>query len=511
MHNILQNLSLKQKIYQMFILGFEGTKLNESNISIQNALKEGLGGIIFFAQNFSSTTQAKELIYRLKEITKIPLYLSIDQEGGLVERTIMMDKSLDYLTPMALTHAGTDNIKKHYQLMSKELNSLGLNMNFAPVLDVNTNPKNPVIGIRAFSSNTQKVINTAIIASLTFQSQKICPVGKHFPGHGEAWVDSHKDMPVIDLTKKELEEIHIKPFKEAISKGLDALMIAHVHYKAFNNKKTPASLSKEVINDYLINTLKYDGLVISDDMVMGGIANHYDKFEALKMAINAGINLFIFKDSTTDIINAIERLEEAVTIGEIEESKIDESITKIFKHKQKYEILNNNETFNNFDYKNGELILDDIAQQTLDVKKDEKFEFSREKEYVLVYPDKSNIFNYSFDKDDFNNWCQFPISCACYSLNPTDNEIKDLEKVIQDKEVIFISYNATLNTGQFKLFNTLKKPTVVVCAGNPNDMDYFNNSEKVKLKIKTFCYKTPSLKALANYLNSLTSKVLEKR
>lgn len=184
---ITESVSLKEKIAQMFIFGFRGTELDNENTIIQKAAKLGIGGIILFADNIKSYYQTSKLTQELQNISKIALFVSIDQEGGLVERTINIDEKINYLTPMALSATeNVDYIKMHSKIMAQELKSLNINMNFAPVLDVNTNINNPIIGIRAISDNTDNVIKFSEPVYSILKQNNIIPVGKHFPGHGEA-------------------------------------------------------------------------------------------------------------------------------------------------------------------------------------------------------------------------------------------------------------------------------------------------------------------------------------
>ncbi len=334
----LKNLSIKEKISQMFILGFSGTELGTENSNIQNMVKNGLGGVILFSENINSYRQINDLTKKLQSIAKIPLFISIDQEGGRVERTINIKDKINYLSPKELASSNLDLTKKQAQIMADELKSMGVNMDFAPVLDVNTNENNPIIGVRSFGNNPDDVIKYSEPVYKTFKENNIIAVGKHFPGHGETSVDSHIDMPVVDLSFEELENIHIKPFKHAFSNGLDAVMIAHVLYRAFN-ESVPASLSSEIITGYLKEKLNFKGLIISDDMVMGGISKHYDFVTSCIKGINAGIDIFIYRYSDSKIVELIEELEKSVEKGLIPVERINESAEKILSIKQKYGII----------------------------------------------------------------------------------------------------------------------------------------------------------------------------
>jgi len=355
----MNNLSIREKIYQMFILGFEGTTAAEENLNLKRAIKNGLGGIILFSKNIISYAQSHDLVLSLQKSSEMPLFVSIDQEGGKVERTINVKNKYIYQSPMILAKGkNIGKIGEQTQIMSEELGFIGVNMNFAPVLDVNTNPKNPIIGERSFGNTPEEVILYSETVYRTFKENKIIAVGKHFPGHGDTSVDSHIDLPVVDLGFEELERLHISPFKKAIENGIDALMIAHVFYKNWKvNQKntasmqasksaqppfslsTPASLSSSIITDYLKGELGFKGLVVSDDMVMGGVTKDYSPLEACIAGINAGIDVFIYRHSDDETLNLIENLVKACENGEISEAKVTASAEKIIALKKQYEII----------------------------------------------------------------------------------------------------------------------------------------------------------------------------
>lgn len=325
-----KSLSLKEKIFQKFILGFSGTELNEKNSVVQKAIQSGLGGIILFSENIASYEQTARLTAELQKLATIPLIMSIDQEGGRVERTINIKNKIKYLTPYELAQTGDpDKACQQAIIMVQELKSMGINMNYAPVLDVNTCKENPIIGVRAFGDNPETVINFARPVYKTFLDNNIIPVIKHFPGHGDSCEDSHHTMPCIDLPFEELENKHIKPFQVAINDGVKAVMVAHAHYPAFEKEEIPASLSEKVIIQYLRGNLGFDGLVISDDMVMGGVNNYYDSLEACVKGIQAGIDLFIFRNSSENILNIIHKLVQYTENGLLSINTINDSARRI--------------------------------------------------------------------------------------------------------------------------------------------------------------------------------------
>lgn len=321
-------VDLKEKLYQMFILGTEGGNLNE-------ALLNGLGGVIFFTKDIQSVEQFKNLITNIKQKCKIKPFLSIDQEGGRVERTENIHNGKKYLSAKFAYEKGDKFLEKQTQEIAQELKSYGINLNFAPCIDTNTNPANPIIGERAFSSNPNEVIEAEKIVSSTYRKNGIIPCAKHFPGHGDADTDSHLALPKIDLPLDEMEQTHIKPFKYAIKNNIEMVMVAHLHCTCFEEKPIPTSLSKNAL-DYLKNNLNFDGVIISDDMIMKGVAAFGD-IEACEMGIRAGLNMFIYRNCDNNTINIIEKIYQKAIIDDELRKNIENSYTKISNLKQKYE------------------------------------------------------------------------------------------------------------------------------------------------------------------------------
>ena len=285
----------KKKIYQMFILGTG---------NLDEALKNGLGGVIFFSKDIDTEEHLRHLEDDILAKDLIYPFLSIDEEGGRVERT-------EYIHPKHLSakfayEKGEEYLKWQTKDIAQELKDLNLNLNFAPCADVNTNPDNPIIGERAFSNNPEEVINGVKIVSDIYKEYGIIPCIKHYPGHGDANADSHKTLPDITLSMTDMEQYHIKPFKAAIENGIDMIMAAHLHCTCFDSDPIPTSLSQNAIG-YLRNVLKYKGVVITDDMVMQGV-QAFGSLEACEMAIRAGVDMFIFRDVNAGVLDMIDSL-----------------------------------------------------------------------------------------------------------------------------------------------------------------------------------------------------------
>lgn len=303
----------------MFILGTDGD-------GYKKALTNGLGGMIFFTKDIQTPNQFKTLINDIKSISKITPFLSIDQEGGRVERTENIHNGKKYLSAKFAFEKGEDFLKKQTENIANELKSYGINLNFAPCIDVNTNPNNPIIGERAFSNTPDDVIRAEKIVSQTYRENGIIPCAKHFPGHGDANTDSHLTLPEINLTLQEMEKTHIKPFK-ACAKNIEMVMVAHLHCTCFEKDVIPTSLSKKTIS-YLREKLGFEGVTISDDMIMKGVAK-FGNVEACEMGIRAGLNMFIYRNSTPETINVIETIAKKAETDDELRQNIEKSYEKI--------------------------------------------------------------------------------------------------------------------------------------------------------------------------------------
>lgn len=323
---MIYSMEIIRKLYQMFILGCQGNNL-------RSALNKGLGGVIFFKDDIISSEDFKRLTAQLACQSEIVPFLSIDQEGGRVERTENIWGGKRYLSQKFAYEKGEQFLKVQTQMIADELKDYGINLNFAPCCDTNTNHKNPIIGERAFSDNPDEVIKGAEIVLGIYEENGIIPCIKHYPGHGDADCDSHLTLPTINLSLEEMEKTHIKPFKHLVKRGVDMVMVAHLHCTCFNQDVLPTSLSKNAI-DYLRRD--YDGVICSDDMVMQAL----DDFDnPCERAIRAGVNLFLYRYSDDKTIKIIEDIAKKAEYDKTLQECIEVSYEKIIKLKQKYGLV----------------------------------------------------------------------------------------------------------------------------------------------------------------------------
>lgn len=326
-------MTSREKIGQLFMVGFMGTTVTSELASFIKEYKPG--GVILFSRNLESVEQIVELTNDLQRCSpQSPLLISIDQEGGRVSR---LPKGFTIFPPCELI-GRCNSGELAYAVAAttaKELRAVGINMNMAPVLDVNSNPDNPVIGDRAFGSISDVVSEMALVTAAGLQDNKVVACGKHFPGHGDTNADSHKELPVVEASRERLETVEFPPFRRAAAAGIETMMTAHVLYKALDDS-LPATLSPDIITHLLREQMQYDGVVLTDDLEMHAIVDHYGPGDAAVRAFLAGCDvLLICKDRDREIA-AFESVEKAVASGTIATKRLDQSVTRIQGVKQRY-------------------------------------------------------------------------------------------------------------------------------------------------------------------------------
>jgi len=336
--NLVNQMTLVEKIGQLFFIGISVDTLDDEAKRLITEQK--VGGIIFFKDNLTSTSQIYALLNEINHVNsrhnRYPLFLGIDQEGGKVNR--LPSEIAKIPTPLTIGSYENELFAYEYgTLLGKQLTTFGFNLNFAPVLDVNSNPNNPVIGDRSFSNHPEIVAKLGIQAMIGIQDENIIPVIKHFPGHGDTSVDSHLDLPIIRKSLHELEQLELIPFKRAISEGADVVMVAHILLPQLDDQ-FPASMSEKIITELLRNQLGFQGVVITDDLTMQAITKHYSIPEATIQSIQAGNDLILIAHDYDKIFASIERLKRAVESGEISEERINRSVMRILRLKEKYQL-----------------------------------------------------------------------------------------------------------------------------------------------------------------------------
>ncbi|MDB7928812.1 beta-N-acetylhexosaminidase [Flavonifractor plautii] len=346
----LAGMTVEQKAAQLLVAGIEGTEPGED--AVQAIQGYQVGGVILFGRNVESAEQLAALTNGLKELNGdyVPLFLCVDQEGGRVDR---MPPEVSR-TPSAWSVGqtlDTEGVGAAYgALLAEECAAFGFNMDFAPSLDIWSNPENTVIGDRAFGTDAATVTGAANETALGILSGGVIPVAKHFPGHGDTAVDSHYGLPVVDKSLEELEELELRPFRQAIDTtcvygtyggdtSIPAIMVAHILLSQID-PDNPASLSPEVVTGLLREEMGYEGVVCTDDLTMGAISNTYGMGEAAVLAVEAGCDLLLVCHGADNLAAAHAALVEAVESGRISMERLDESVYRVLSLKAVYGLSN---------------------------------------------------------------------------------------------------------------------------------------------------------------------------
>ncbi len=286
--------TLSQRVGQMIICGIEGTTLTQETEQLIRDCQ--VGGIILFSRNYENPQQLFQLVRDLQKLADEvssgwPLFISVDQEGGKVAR--LTEPFTKFPEPGCLGIADSHELAYRFgTALGRELSAMGINMNYAPVLDVNTNPDNPIIGMRALSNDPLRagVLGLALLNGM--QDHGVLAVGKHFPGHGDTTQDSHLALPTVERDRATLEQVELAPFSQCIQNGLKAIMTAHVVYPAWD-KNLPATFSEPILKKVLRGQLQFDGLLISDDLEMKAIEDQFEFEKLAGMGVFAGLDIFM--------------------------------------------------------------------------------------------------------------------------------------------------------------------------------------------------------------------------
>ncbi len=328
-NDIMRKMTIEEKIGQMLIIYDTHETVDEELKQFIKDIKPS--GFIINQSNITTFAKTKKYIADLKQNSEIPLIISIDQEGGRVQRLQNLeDKKATYI-PSMLDLGNTNDVELAYEVgkvLAEDMRTLGINVAYAPVCDIFSNPNNKVIGNRSFGSNPNLVANMCVSLGDGLEDNGIIATYKHFPGHGDTATDSHTSLPIINKTYTELLDNELIPFKKAIENDAKIIMVAHIAFPSLTGNNTPSSLSKEVITDLLKDKLGYDGLVITDALNMGALNDNYSDEEIYIKTVEAGVDILLMPNNAKEAINTIK---ENIAI-----ERIDESVKKILIFKYTY-------------------------------------------------------------------------------------------------------------------------------------------------------------------------------
>ncbi len=503
----IDRLSLDELIGQLIVFGFDGLDINDHVIELIRSKK--VGNVILFARNIKNPEQLFKLNQNLQklavETTDIPLLISIDQEGGMVTR---IKNGATYF-PGAMTITASSNLNNSYlsgKYMGRVLKALGINMNLSPSLDINNNPKNPVIGVRSFGDNPYIVAKYGC-ENIRGLQESVIATAKHFPGHGDTDIDSHLDLPTINKTLEGLKEFELIPFKEAIQTGVLAIMSSHISFPALSFNKKPATLSKYFLTNLLRNELGFKGLIVTDCLEMKAIKNYYTTKKGVSMAIVAGANLAMVSSTKALQIDSIEYLKNQVLNGKIPIELIKDRVKKVLEIKEKYVEYSPNITYQDI-------------KEIIDAKETKEFSLSVVREAMTRVRGKDPAIGLktlliassplSTTIADESSGDFSIVSSVKKELPNIDvlevtvrlkeeelNHILELSKKYE--QIILCSYNANIYKNQLELIDKLNKSTnlYVIAMRNPYDSLFVR---EIKNLILMYEYTPNSVKILIEYL-----------
>jgi beta-N-acetylhexosaminidase len=326
--------ALRHQIGQLLIAGFNGHQIPPELRSL--AKEFGLGGVILFARNIAEPEQVAEVAFDAARLgIELPSWVSVDQEGGRVAR---LKAPFTVWPPMAtLGRSGDDKLAERFaRALARELKSVGITLDYAPVLDIHTNPKNPVIGDRALAEKADEVARLGAVIVRALQAEGIAACGKHFPGHGDTSADSHFELPLVEHPPDRLRRVEFLPFTAAIDAGVATIMTAHVLVPSLDEKR-PATLSRRIVTELLREELKFEGVILSDDLEMKAVAAEYPVAESAVLAIEAGCDGILICSGDHDTqAAALEALVHAVEEDRLRLTRVEDALKRQQRAKERF-------------------------------------------------------------------------------------------------------------------------------------------------------------------------------
>lgn len=396
----MAEMTLREKIAQMVISSIVPENLDEKSSEFTRVNKlctdEKIGGFIFFK---GSSSDYASLSNKLQNLSGTPLLISADFERGTGMR--VTDGTL---FPNNMAIGATDNPDLAYKMgliIGSESRALGVGQDYCPVCDVNNNPDNPIINVRSFGEDPELVSKMANAMIKGLQERNVISTSKHFPGHGDTEIDSHKDLPVLNFSMDRLDKIELVPFKSSINSGVRSVMVAHLSFPELeSNPKIPASLSANIVQGLLIDKLGFNGLIVTDALNMQGITKYFNTQQVAKMCVEAGIDLILMPISEKKTIDAIEN---AVKNNEITEERINRSVEKILAAKMwlglfDNKLVNENDIPKKINTSESNALSQKIADESITLVKDERNVFPLKNKNVKIL-----AINMSDGKDNINS------------------------------------------------------------------------------------------------------------
>ena len=499
---LLSQMTLEQKVGQIMIVGVEGTSLTPDMRQMIEQVH--VGGIILYEYNVDVPDKLARLDTDLQEVARQSgqpgLFICIDQEGGVVTRMRESKGYTEFPSQMAVAATGDiENVRRVAKAISAELKAVGINMDLTPVLDVNNNPANPIIGARSFSSDPQRVAEYGAAFVEAMQAEGVIAIGKHFPGHGDTGVDSHVSLPTVPHDRTRLEAVEFVPFKAAIKANVAGIMSAHVTFPAID--PTPglaATLSPKVLTGLLRDEMKYDGLLMTDSLVMGALKESgYPAPQAALAAFKAGADILLFHSDYAQHHEAHKLIVDKVKSGEIPQTRLDEAVRRVLVAKQKFGILTNDrsagpKTKVEAGTTEVKAVSRDVAAQSITLLRDDA--------HLIPLPAEAKLFVVETAKG-IGLGKALGATAVEVNSQPKPSDISMVLGMAKDgRTVIVATTDVPKNKQQADLVNALlreKIPTVVVAVRGPYDLMCLQDAPTY---LSSYGLNPPSIEALVAVL-----------
>lgn len=502
------DMTLREMVGQRMLVGFAGPVIDPELESLIKDYK--ISNFIINRRNITSRKQLSQLCGQIqalvKEQTGHPALISIDQEGGSVTR--LADEECNI--PGAMAVASTQNAANAYNaglITGSELRALGVNFDLAPVLDVNSNAKNPVIGERSYGDTPETVIKFGLEMARGLADGGVFACAKHFPGHGDTHVDSHLALPVIDKTLDELEEAELKPFRAAIDAGIPAVMTSHIRMPKLEAEDLPNTMSRNVMTGLLREKLGFNGLVVSDCLEMNAIKDFYGTAKGGLAAAKAGVDLLCICHTPALMRETAELLYKAAESGELPMDEMEEAVNRIISYKSKLKEMPQPpyETAGSQAHKD---VVRKIREEAICLVGEPKSllpPLGENPLFVGSYAYRSTIASNPQDKSlCFPEWMAQKLGGNAFvcALSPDDAEVAKAAEAAQKSScVVFGSYNGQFQPGQAAMLKALAAagvPAVAVALRSPYDLKLAPDN---MYKLAAFEYTTPCFEVLADILS----------
>ena len=497
-------MDIREKIGQRLVFGFPGTTIPAEFAALVREYK--IGNVILFRYNIESLPQLARLCADIQELvrgaTGRDAFITIDQEGGMVTR--LPWDAVNVPGSMALAATGKpENAVLAAEITARQLRGVGVNFNLAPDLDVNSNPMNPVIGVRSFGDDPQSVALFGAKAVEGYKNGGMLCCGKHFPGHGDTAVDSHIGLPCIEKTMDELEACELISFRAAIKAGIPAIMSSHILFPNIEPNGVPATMSRTIMHGLLRETLGFDGLILSDCMVMDAIRRHYGTARGVVEAMRAGVDMVFVSSNAQLQRESAEAAYAAAASGEIDGAELDESVQRILRARERWAFANAEPSLagrpEDFRAAAGLARSAVAAVRGKTVPAGKGTFFCGCADYRMTQasnadPEAKAFPEYMGEK--------FGARYAVCSKDPDEAEIRALAAAAEGAEnIVFSSCNAHLFRGQTALAAALAQkgvPLTVAALRNPYDLPLMPENAAL---LAAFDYSRDSLAALADVLS----------